>query len=179
VSKCPNTLCATKPHTNGDCQTAACHGGKDHLIYLPQDSLVQNTGGTGGGTNCKAPASDGARVHAAKDFDSSDKDCRICHDSTYTGGYVYDGLTSNAVVSMATVTIQPAVGQTITAVTGPGGMFFLGEYGNGSKTVTVPFTAPYTTCVSKCPKTICSAAGTHTTTDSCGSCHNDQLRIHL
>jgi hypothetical protein len=116
-------------------------------------------------------------VHSSVDFDGSDKDCRICHDSSYTGGYVYDGVTSNNVVSMATVTIKPTSGAQITAVSGPGGMFFLGDY--GTKTTTIPLTAPYTACVSKCPKTVCSDAGTHTTTDNCGTCHNDQQRIYL
>ena len=178
VSKCPYTLCSTTPHTSPDCQTSNCHGAKNLLIYLPQGSPAQGTGGSGGTTNCKAPAPGGPRVHAAKDYDSSDRDCQICHDSTYTGGYVYDGVTSNNVVSMATVTIKPATGAQITAVSGPGGMIFLGQY-DSSGVTTVPLTAPYTACVSKCPNTACSDAGTHTNTDDCSTCHNDQLRIYL
>jgi hypothetical protein len=178
VSKCPYTLCSTTAHTSPDCQTSNCHGAKNLLIYLPQDSPTQGTGGTGGTTNCLPPASGGPRVHAAKDYDSSDKDCRWCHPMTYTGGYVYDGVTSNNVVSKATVTIKPATGNQITAVSGPGGMIFLGQY-DASGTKTVPLTAPYTACVSKCPDTACSDAGTHTNTDDCSTCHNDQLRIHL
>jgi hypothetical protein len=175
VSKCPYTLCATKAHNSSDCQTAACHGGKNRLIYLPQDLPAQNTGGASSGTNCKPPAYGGPRVHSAKDFDSSDRDCRICHDSTYTGGYVYDGLTSNTVVPMATVTITPSSGSPISAVTGPGGMFFLGEVGTPSTRIPLP--APYIACVSKCPTTLCSAA--HANSDDCSTCHNDQLRIYV
>jgi len=177
VSKCPYTLCATKAHTSGDCQTAGCHGDKNNLIYLPQDSPAQNTGGASSTSNCTPPASGGPRVHSALDYDSNDQSCRICHDSTYTGGYVYDGVTSNNVISMATVTIQPTNGTTITVVSGPGGMFFLGQY--GATNTTIPLTAPYKACVSKCPKTVCSSESTHTTTDNCGDCHNDQLRIYL
>ncbi|MBN1610839.1 MAG: hypothetical protein JW940_29680 [Polyangiaceae bacterium] len=176
VSKCPHTLCATEVHTSSDCQTPACHGGKDRLIYLPQDPPAQTTGGSTG-SGCTPPASGGPRVHSARLYDKSENDCRICHDATYTGGYVYDGLTSNAAVSMATVTITPASGAPITAVTGPGGMFFLGDLGPPS--VRIPLVAPYTACVSKCPNTLCSA--THTTTDDCSTagCHDARLRIYL
>jgi hypothetical protein len=176
VSKCPYTLCAKEVHTSSDCQTAECHGGKDRLIYLPQDSPPHNTGGSGG-SGCTPPASGGPRVHSARLYDSSENDCRICHDATYTGGYVYDGLTSNTVVSMATVTITPVGGSPITAVTGPGGMFFLGDMGPPS--VRIPLPAPYTACVSKCPTTLCSAS--HATTDDCSTagCHDARLRIFL
>jgi hypothetical protein len=173
VSKCPNVLCATEVHSSSDCQTPACHGGKGRLIYLPQESPAQNPGGTA----CAPPASGGPRVHSARLYDTSENDCRICHDATYTGGYVYDGPTSNTAVPMATVTITPAGGSPITAVTGPGGMFCLGDMGPPS--VRIPLTAPYTACVSRCPTTLCSA--THATTEDCSiaGCHDARLRIYV
>ena len=176
VSKCPDTLCANETHTSSHCQDAACHGGLGRSIHLPQ-SQVQGTGG-GGGTNCTPPASFGARVHAARDLDYSYQGCRICHDERYTGGWVYDGLTSSNTVSMVTITITPTDGSPpITTVSGPGGMFFLGQV--GSPSTFAPLPAPYTVCVSKCPTTVCSLPGTHPTADNCGDCHNETLRIYL
>lgn len=174
VSKCPDTVCAPEKHTSPDCQASGCHGRKDHLIHLPQIPVAAPPTGV----DCEPPASGGARVHAAWDFDSDYQSCRICHDETYTGGYVYDGLTSATVVAQATVTITPANGTPIKAVTGPGGMFFLGEVGP-PPSKRLPLTAPYTACVSKCPDTVCSLPGTHPTADNCGDCHNEELRIHL
>jgi hypothetical protein len=177
VSKCPDTVCAQATHTSSSCQDAACHGGKGRSIYLSQSQVAPGTGGAGGGTGCAPPLSGGARVHAARDYDHSYQSCRICHDERYTGGYVYDGVTSSTPVAMVSVTITPVDGAPITVATGPGGMFFLGEV--GSPSTPLELRAPYTACVSKCPTTLCSAASTHTTTANCGDCHNETLRIYL
>jgi hypothetical protein len=164
VSRCDNETCAAEPHTSTDCQNAACHGAMGRLIHVAQSGVAANTGGTSG--DCMPPASGGPRMHYP-DYDL--QRCALCHDATYVGGYVYDGITSNTAVSMATLTLTPANGVPITAVTGPGGMFRV--VGN--------FTAPYTACVSKCPDKACSAPSTHTTTEDCVVCHNAALRIHL
>lgn len=168
VSKCSSENCATKVHSSADCQTAACHGGNNRLIYLTEGGGgLQNTGGTGStGTNCKPPASGGPRMHYPE-YDG--QTCATCHESSYVGGYVYDGVSSSTPVSMATVTITPANGSPVVAVTGPGGMF---QFKEG-------FTAPYTACVSKCPNTLCSAKSTHTNTDDCAVCHIETLRVFI
>jgi hypothetical protein len=166
VSRCSDKNCATATHESTDCQTPECHGGDNRLIYLTLSGEEQNTGGTGGSADCIPPASGGPRVH---DPDYDGQRCARCHDSTYIGGYVYDGITSSTPVSMATVTITLADGTELSAVTGPGGFFQIeGEP-----------TAPYEACVSKCPDTRCAASGTHLSTDDCSVCHDASLRIHL
>jgi hypothetical protein len=166
VSKCPNTVCSTTPHTNNDCQISGCHGGDSPKIYLTQNTGGANAG-SGGASGCAQLASGGPKVHNADSYDS--QSCRICHGNIYTGGFLYDGVTSNRAVARATVTLTPKSGPPLTAVTGPGGMFY---YSGIVK-------APYTVCASKCQDTVCSDAGTHTTTDDCRTCHDETTRIHL
>lgn len=166
VSKCPDTVCSTTPHTSADCQSSACHGGDSPRIYL-----TQNTGsasaGSGGAATCADLPSGGPKAH---NVEYDDQECWICHDKgKYTGGFLYDGMTSNTPVARATVTLTPKSGAPLTAVTGPFGLFYF------------PGTikAPYTACVKKCQDSICSADGTHTTPDDCRACHDETTRIHL
>lgn len=166
VSRCSDEFCAANAHSSTDCQNAACHGAKDHLIYLAQPGSA-GTGGSSGGSDCTAPASGGPRMHYP-DYD--DQSCgQFCHDPSYVGGYLYNGVSGTEPVSMATLTLTPTNGTPMVAVTGPGGMF----------QIQGQLTAPYTACVSKCPDKVCSAPTTHTTTDECYVCHVPTLRIHL
>lgn len=165
VSRCADRKCATKQHKNADCQSADCHGSTGKLIYLGNEKSG-NGGTTSTGTNCVPPASGGPRVH---DSQYDGQTCAVCHDSSYVGGYVYDGVTSTTPVSMATVTLTPEDGSPIKVITGPGGMF----------QVPGDFNAPYKACVSKCPDTRCSSSASHPNTDDCATCHNEKLRIHV
>jgi hypothetical protein len=163
VSKCPDTVCSTSTHVGEDCQTSACHGGDSPRIYLTQ----RRGSDAGIDATCTTLASGGPKVHNAALDDN--QPCRNCHGNIYTGGFVYDGIKSQTTVARATVTVTPAKGAPITMPTGPGGMFYYSGI--------IP--APYTTCVSKCQKTKCSLASTHTTTDDCRKCHDESNRIYL
>ncbi|MBN1652373.1 MAG: carboxypeptidase regulatory-like domain-containing protein [Deltaproteobacteria bacterium] len=158
VSKCPSTECAQTAHTSTDCQSSNCHGRADAHLYLPQKSSAADL-------PCENLPSGGPRVHDTT-FDSS---CRMCHDSSYIGGFVYDGITSDTPVDRATLTLTPKSGAAVTAVTGSGGMFQFLDVIN----------APYIACVSKCEVSVCSSPGSHSTVDDCGICHDPTNRIHL
>jgi hypothetical protein len=166
VSKCPDTICAPINHTNPDCQSAGCHGGTTRRIFLTQTSGSANAG-SGGTAGCTQLASGGPKTHDAE-YDT--QACWVCHDKgVYTGGFLYNGITSSTTVSNATVTLTPTSGSPLTAATGPGGMFYFPG----------TIAAPYTACVSKCESKVCSAADTHTTPDDCRTCHNESNRVYL
>lgn len=166
VAKCSDRVCATTVHKSADCQTAECHGTSGRLIYV-NDGTRRGTGGSGStGTNCVAATSGGPRMHDPE-FDL--QTCATCHDPSYIGGYVYDGIVSDTPVAMATLTLTPDKGEPITAVTGPGGMF----------QIVGKLSAPYRVCVSKCPQTRCSSAASHPNTDDCVTCHDEKQRIYL
>jgi hypothetical protein len=170
VSLCPNTDCAGTTHSSTDCQNRACHGGTNPRICLTQETEdPQNTGGSGGwGEDCIPPASGGPRTHNAQEYDTFG--CQICHDLLYTGGFLYAGLDSDTPVAQATFTLTPVDGSPpLTAVTGPGGMFYFPG--------TVP--APYTICASKCPDTVCFGPEEHATDADCRTCHDLTQKIHL
>jgi hypothetical protein len=168
VSKCPNTICTKNTHTSNDCQNTACHGGNSPRIYLPQNNSGANAG-SGGAGGCADLPSGGPKAHIGNtSYDG--QACWVCHGKgIYTGGFLYDGVTSNTTVARATITLTPANGSPLTAVTGPGGMFYFPG----------TISAPYTTCVSKCDQKVCSADGTHPTADDCRTCHDETNRIHL
>ncbi len=179
VSKCPTTaVCGSSAsHTDIDCQTSNCHGSPNLRVYLPiETNGVGGSSGTGGAPedpNCVPAALGGPVTHQVDDVNH--QPCRICHDGSdpnlalYTGGFVFDGVESDAgVVGQATVTLTHPDGTVESAASGITGMFaFPG----------IP-TAPYTPCISKCPDTTCAAAA-HTTTDDCRKCHVDDTRLHL
>ena len=160
VSRCPSTVCADNPHTNLDCQSSGCHGRADSHLYVPQPDSADDL-------PCENLPWGGPRVHDAFTWDTLS--CQICHDSSYFGGFVYDGLTSNTAVARATVSLFPMNGSPIYAVTGPGGMF---QFENG-------IIAPYTACVGKCDFFVCSRPDTHPTIDDCRVCHDESNRIHV
>jgi hypothetical protein len=174
VSKCPSTDCNLTPHTSVDCSSSGCHALPNVRIYV----TTANGGGTGGsggttGQNCTPAASGGPYVHLEKLYSAtSNQACASCHaNPTYVGGYLYDGPTSTKTVAGATLTIKPASGTSLTAVTGPDGMFFFGTNGINTTAQTIP--VPYTACVSKCPTaTLCSETNKHTTNADCGTCHD-------
>jgi hypothetical protein len=169
VSLCPNTDCTITAHTSTDCQDPACHGGTSPRIYLTQEpDDPQGTGGTGGGgEDCIPAASGGPRQHMAAEYDTFG--CQICHDQDYTGGFLYDALGSNTPVAGATFTLTAEDGTVLTAVTGPGGMFYFPGL--------VP--APYTICVSKCPDTVCAGPEDHPDNSDCRTCHDETQKLHL
>jgi hypothetical protein len=96
----------------------------------------------------------------------------------YKGGYLYNGVRGTTTVAEATLTITPLNGPPITVITGPDGMFFLGTI-DGTTVTPYTLNAPYDVCVSKCPNTVCAAAGTHPNADDCRICHNQGLKIYL
>jgi hypothetical protein len=97
--------------------------------------------------------------------------CHLTETPQYKGGFLYDGPNSNTTVGEATVTLRPANGAPLTAVTGPDGMFFFGTPGTNTTAQQIP--TPYTACVSKCPTPeLCSLPNSHTTDADCGTCHD-------
>jgi len=172
VSRCPSTDCNLTPHTSTDCLAAGCHAQPTQRIYVTAPELT-GTGGAATGVDCVPPTPGGPYVHAENTTSAvANQPCANCHaDPLYLGGYLYDGPTSRTTVPEATVEIIPASGPTISTVTGPDGMFFLGT--NGLEVTTQTLTAPYTVCVSRCPTSrLCSLTNGHVTTDDCGRCHD-------
>ena len=178
ASLCPDTTCTITAHLDTDCQNPACHGGTSPRVYLTQAADIPSTGGAGGtgggGGNCIPPASGGPRTHVASEYDTFG--CRMCHmEEGYTGGFLYDGIDSTTPVAQATFTLTAQDGTVLTAVSGPGGMFYFPGL--------VP--APYTICVSKCPDTVCSGPENHPDDTDCRECHKleddpeGQPRLHL
>jgi hypothetical protein len=159
ISKCPGIECAKKPHTSTDCQSSSCHGKDDSHLYVPLELSTA--------LPCENLPKPGPRVHVALRDDA--QPCRNCHDPSYIGGYVYDGLTSNTAVDRAEVTLFSSTGYTISAVSGPGGMF---QFENG-------IFAPYIACVRKCGDPVCSLPESHPTADDCRVCHDETNRIHV
>ena len=184
ASKCPTTYCSTTTHSNRDCQTSGCHSSPTQRIFVGSGAGTGGTSGTGGSgagtTKCTPPASGGPYVHSSATTGQTPCSYGGCHTApAFLGGFVFDGITSDTSVAEATVTITPTSGTPLTAVTGPDGMFFLGTRNGATGT---PFTlnAPYTTCVSKCPKMVCSSGTTnHTTAADCSTCHDSSNRIYL
>jgi hypothetical protein len=105
--------------------------------------------------------------HASSGYDS--EPCSSCHGTALKGGLVYDP--SGTTVAQATVTVTPANGTELSAVTTSSGMFVFRD----------SIAAPYVACVSKCPDTVCSQATDHPTEADCGTCHDDVTtkKIHL
>ncbi len=160
ISKCPGIECAKKPHTSTDCQSSGCHGGDDSQLYVSLERTIP--------LPCENLPNPGPRVHKAMEFDGAQ--CWTCHDRTYIGGYVYDGLTSDTAVDRAEVTlISSSTGYTISAVSGPGGLF---HFENG-------IFAPYVACVKKCGESVCSLPESHPTADDCRDCHDENNRIYV
>jgi len=175
VSKCPSTDCNLTPHVSVDCLSAGCHALPTQRIYVTTPSA--GTGGTGPvpGENCAQPTAGGPYVHLEKIYSASaNQPCVNCHQNVtpnYKGGFLYDAPDGTATVAEATVTLKPAAGAPLTAVTGPDGMFFFGTVGSTTTAQAIPF--PYTACVSKCPTSeICSLPNQHTTDADCGTCHD-------
>jgi hypothetical protein len=175
VSKCPHTDCNLTPHTSTDCLSAACHATPGLRIYVTTPG-VEGTGGaaTVPGDNCEQPAPGGPYVHPESVYSARNAPCASCHlteTPQYKGGFLYEGPDSRTTVAEATVTLIPAQGPALTAVTGPDGMFFFGTVGINTTAQEIP--APYTACVSKCPTSeICSLPNEHTTDADCGTCHD-------
>jgi hypothetical protein len=182
ASKCPTTYCSTTTHTNRDCLASGCHSSPTQRVFVGPVPAA-GTGGaasTGTTTNCTPPASGGPYVHSSATTSLTPCSYGGCHNSpAFTGGFVFDGVTSDHSVAEATVTLTPTSGAPLKAASGPDGMFFLGTR-NGTTGTPSTITAPYTPCVSKCPKTVCSPdTSNHTTTDDCTNCHDNTQRIYL
>ena len=176
VSKCPSTDCNLTPHTSLDCLSANCHAIPGVRIY----TTTPGVGGTGGtaavpGENCQQPTPGGPYVHLEAVYSAyNNQPCVNCHSTEtpqYKGGFLYDDPSGDTTVPEATVTIRPAAGPELTAVTGPDGMFFFGTVGITTTAQAIP--TPYTACVSKCPTSeICSLPNEHITDADCGTCHD-------
>jgi hypothetical protein len=169
ASKCPSTDCNVTLHTSVDCLAPGCHTSPIQRMYVTTPG-AGGSGGTAGGPDCTPPASGGPYVHLETIYSAyNNLPCTGCHaDPDYIGGFLYDGPTSMQTVAGATVTLTSANG-TLTAVTGPGGMYFFGKY--SVNTTPDALSPPFKPCVSKCPiGTICSPTD-HTTTADCGTCH--------
>jgi len=159
-----------------DCLASTCHAMPNQRIYV----TTPGVGGTGGagtvpGENCAQPAPGGPYVHLETVFSAyNNQPCVGCHVTEtpqYKGGFLYDGPNSSTTVAEATVTLRPANGAPLTAVTGPDGMFFFGTVGTTTTARQIP--TPFTACVSKCPTSeICSLPNEHTTDADCGTCHD-------
>ena len=183
VSNCPDVNCSATKHVSTDCQSASCHGQPNQKMYVaPYPWGGTNDAGVtkadAGGTNCKALANGGAYVHSAPVYGS--QPCSNCHSGTpaYIGGFLYDGPASSTTVSQASITVTPASGAAVTTASGPDGMLFFGTV-SAPPPATKTWSAPYTACVSKCSKTVCSTTNGHTTIDDCGTCHNGSTTRQL
>jgi len=177
ASKCPSVDCNLTTHTSVDCLSANCHALKTQRIYVTTPTA--GTGGSGpvAGDNCAQPAAGGPYVHLETIYSATQNmACVYCHSNvtpSYKGGFLYDGPESTTTVEGATITLAPEDGSPpLTAVTGPGGMFFFGNYGTTTTASEIP--AGYAPCVSKCPTSaICSTAAEHPNNADCGTCHNN------
>ncbi len=175
VSKCPSTDCNLTTHVSLDCLSAGCHALPTQRIFVTTPNA--GTGGTGPvpGENCAQPAAGGPYIHLENIYSATaNQPCVNCHlnvTPNYKGGFLYDAPDGTTTVAEATVTLRPATGTPLTAVTGPGGMFFFGTVGSTTTAQAIP--VPYTACVSKCPTSeICSLPNQHTTDADCGTCHD-------
>jgi hypothetical protein len=185
VSKCPGVDCNLTTHSSVDCQTSNCHGIASQRIYVSQNTGGSpGTGGAGsvGGGACVPAASGGPYTHTEYVYGNqpcSGSGCHTAPKPVFKGGFLYEGPTSSTTVVEATITLTPAGGVPVTAVTGPDGMFFFGTV--GATSTAKEFTAPYTACVSKCPLSLCSIANGHTTTDDCqtANCHSPERKVYL
>jgi hypothetical protein len=175
VSKCPNTECNLTEHTSTDCLSSGCHALPNVRIYVRVPKADAAGGATSTtGENCTPPATGGPYVHLSSMYGTASCVADGCHGAPkpiYKGGYLFDGPTSKKTVAGATLKLIPKDGETVTAVTGPDGMFFFGS--TGQKVTTKQIQTPYTACVSKCPtQEICSNPDEHTTDDDCAVCHD-------
>lgn len=168
VTKCSRTDCNITEHTDADCMTSGCHSEPKIKVYVRTDA----------GTNpeCEPPKEVGPYVHIEPIYGS--RNCVSCHsEPELIGGYLYDGPTSRTTVSEATITITPSDGDPIETVTGPDGMFFFGKVAYPAVPTTLG--TPYTACVSKCDKQLCSLENGHTTADDCRTCHDGRTESRV